>query len=538
MATPELSVVVATFNRPDSLLRILGELSAQTCDPSRFEVVVVDDGSREDATARVREVGFPKLSLQLHRQTNGGAARARQQGAELAQGALVLFVDDDMLIPAEFVAAHLAAHAGHEKRVVMGRLRSAPGLADMPLFERFYARMLDRFARDVGQKDSTFSGPEIYTGNLSLPRALFFEAGGFDVTFGQIEDAELGVRLERAGATFHFSEEGYTVHASDHVSRDKWLNRSVTDGKFWTRLAHKHPDAVHANPWRHLGGVNPLSRPVLAMVVLAPFLADPLARTGLSLAELADRFGLERLALQGTTLVYGIQYFRGVRQETGSLGTAYREYAAFRKGVRELRASKEASESLFAAVRADHAALVASQDKYGGGSSEGSRRIVVERPGAAGRSLLADAVNNIGFQLLVAYRTMRALRASGHTVGAKFVSRLMRHVYGSDIHWDADFAPGIVIVHGFGLAIAPGVKVSAGCILFQHVTLGRGSDPDTRQAGAPVLEENVHVGVGATVVGPVRIGAGSKIMPGCTVVRSVPARSVVESPAPTVRARG
>ncbi len=526
---PELSVIVATYNRPDSLLRILGELSVQTCDPSRFEVVVVDDGSKEDSTVRVREVGFPRLSLRLHRQPNGGAARARQQGAELSRGTLMLFVDDDMQIPPGLVASHLAAHAGHigqERRVVMGRLRSAPGLADMPLFERFYARMLDRFAHDVGQKDSTFAGPEIYTGNLSLPRALFFAAGGFDVTFGQIEDAELGVRLERAGATFHFSEDGYTVHASDHVSRDKWLTRSVTDGKFWTRLAHKHPDAVHANPWRHLGGVNPLSRPLLAMVVLAPFLADPLARTGLSLAELADRFGLERLALQGTTLVYGIQYFRGVRQETGSLGTAYREYAAFRQGVRALRASKQVSESLFAAVRADHAALVASQDKYGGGSASGSRRLFV------------DAVNNIGFQLLVAYRTMRALRASGHTLGAKFVSRVIRHAYGSDIHWDADFAPGVVVVHGFGLAIAPGVRVSAGCILFQHVTLGRGSDPDTRKAGAPVLEENVHVGVGATLVGPVRIGAGSKIMPGCTLVRSVPARSVVESPAPTVRARG
>ena len=473
----------------------------------------------------MRAAGFPQLSLQLHRQPNGGAARARQKGAELARGRLVLFVDDDMLLPPEFVAAHLAAHVGHEKRVVMGRLRGAPGLAEMPLFERFYARMLDRFADERGARGARFDGPSLYTGNLSLPRALFFEAGGFDASFGQIEDAELGVRLERCGADFHFTEAGYTVHASDHVSRDKWLKRSVTDGKFWTRLAHKHPDAVHANPWRHLGGVNPLSRPVLAMVVLLPILADPLARTGLSLAELADRAGLEKLALQGTTLVYGIQYFRGVRGETGSLGAALREYRAFRRGLEELRASKEASASLRAAVRADHEALARSQDKYGGGSASGSRR------------LLVDAVNNIGFQLLIAYRVMRALRGAGHVAAAKIVSRLMRHAYGSDIHWDAELDPGVVIVHGFGLALAPGVRVSAGCILFQHVTLGRGSDPDTKQAGCPVLEENVHVGVGATVVGPLRVGASSKIMPGCTVIRSVPASSVVESPAATVRAR-
>ncbi|RYZ65692.1 MAG: glycosyltransferase family 2 protein, partial [Proteobacteria bacterium] len=143
MPTPELSVVVATYNRPESLLRILRELEAQICDPSRFEVVVVDDGSLEDTTAKVRQAvaggGFGRLTLELYRQPNGGAARARQKGAELARGALVLFVDDDMLLPPEFVASHLAAHEGHTRRVVMGRLRSAPGLAEMPLFERFYA---------------------------------------------------------------------------------------------------------------------------------------------------------------------------------------------------------------------------------------------------------------------------------------------------------------------------------------------------------------------------------------------------------------
>lgn len=522
----KLSVVVAAYNRPQSLLRILRELSQQTCNLQVFEVVVIDDGSREDMAALVAEHRFGALNLRVHRQHNGGAARARQKGAELAAGELLLFIDDDMELPREFVQAHLDAHEGHPKRVVMGRLRAASGLKEMPLFERFYARMLDRMAVEVARRGSRFDAPALYTGNLSLERALFFEAGGFDVTFKQIEDAELGVRLERAGASFYFSEEGYTVHASDHVSRDKWLARSVTDGRFWTRLAQKHPDALHANPWRHLSGVNPLSRPVLAMIVLAPFLADPLARSGLTLAELADRVGLEKVALAGTTLVYGIQYFNGVRSETGSLRDALREYRAFRRGLTELGESG-ASESLYAAVKADHAALCASQGKYGGGSH-----------GSDQRRLVADAINNIGFQLLIGYRTMRALYTNGHGLGAKFVSRLLRHVYGSDLHWESELAPGIVIVHGFGLAIAPGVRVAPGCILFQHVTLGRGLDPETKQAGVPTLEENVHVGVGATLVGPLTVGTKSKIGPGAAVIRSVPANSVVESPAPTVRARG
>lgn len=525
---PEISVVVAAYNRPDSLLRLLGELSRQTCARSRFEVVVIDDGSKDDMAALVedRKRTFGDLNVRVHRQHNGGAARARQKGAELAAGTLLLFLDDDMELPAELVEAHLDAHRGHPKRVVMGRLRAASSLAEMPLFERFYARMLDRLAAQSAARESAFDAESLYTGNLSLDRELFFDAGGFDVSFKQIEDAELGVRLEQAGASFYFSERGYTVHASDHVSRDKWLARSVTDGRFWTRLSQKHPEATHASPWRHLTGVNPLSRPVLAAIVLAPFLADPLARSGLTLAELADRFGLEKLALAGTTLVYGIQYFLGVRSETGGLRDAVREYRAFRKGIAALREPGAASASLFAAVRADHAALCASQGKYGGGSHE-----------AGDRRLIADAINNIGFQMLIGYRTMRALYTNGHGLGAKFVSRLLRHVYGSDIHWEAEFEPGIVVVHGFGLAIAPGVRVGAGCILFQHVTLGRGLDPESKVAGVPTLQADVHVGVGATVVGPLTVGARSKIGPGCTVLRSIEPNSLVEAPAPNVRAR-
>ena len=80
-------------------------------------------------------------------------------------------------------------------------------------------------------------------------------------------------------------------------------------------------------------------------------------------------------------------------------------------------------------------------------------------------------------------------------------------------------------------------KIGPGCILFQNVTLGMGNHPDTRQHGAPTLEARVHVAPGATLLGPIRIGAGSKIMPGCVVIRDVPAGSVVEAPVPAVRAR-
>jgi serine O-acetyltransferase len=116
-------------------------------------------------------------------------------------------------------------------------------------------------------------------------------------------------------------------------------------------------------------------------------------------------------------------------------------------------------------------------------------------------------------------------------------SRLIRHLYGSDIHWDAQIAPGVMFVHGMGLAISSSARIGPRCILSQNVTIGMGRDAETGSTGAPVLEEGVQVGAGASLLGPITVGAYTKIMPNAVVTRSVPARSLVETPAAAVRPR-
>jgi serine O-acetyltransferase len=148
-----------------------------------------------------------------------------------------------------------------------------------------------------------------------------------------------------------------------------------------------------------------------------------------------------------------------------------------------------------------------------------------------------DLVTRIGLQVMASYRLMRFCVASKIPLAPRVLSRLIRHAYGSDIHWEAELEPGVVVVHGMGLAISSGARVHRGVILFQNVTLGLGIDPDTREVGAPVVEPHVHIGPGSTVVGPVHVGARSKISANCFVRASVPADSLVEAPRPTVSAR-
>ena len=153
------------------------------------------------------------------------------------------------------------------------------------------------------------------------------------------------------------------------------------------------------------------------------------------------------------------------------------------------------------------------------------------------RSLPRDLVEKVGLQIAAGYRLMRFFRDAELPVLAKLTSRVMRHVYGSDIHFDANIESGVMFVHGMGLAIHGGARVGARCVIAQNVTLGNGLDPETRVEGAPTLEDDVRVGAGATLIGPITIGEGSKIMPGVVLTHSVPNNTLVESPVPTTRPR-
>jgi serine acetyltransferase len=177
------------------------------------------------------------------------------------------------------------------------------------------------------------------------------------------------------------------------------------------------------------------------------------------------------------------------------------------------------------AVRADHEVLRHYDEKYASDVR------------GDGSSLPHDLVTRIGFQMLAACRVMRFCADARIPLAPKVASRLIRHLYGSDVHWEAALEPGIVVVHGMGLAVSRAARVERGAILFQNVTLGMSNDPVNRTSGAPVIERDVHVGAGSTVVGPITVGARSKISANCFVRQSVPPDSLVEAPAATVTAR-
>jgi len=330
-ASVDVSVVIATYNREALIAALLEELGKQTFPKDRFEVVVVDDGSKVAPLPKLLSLSLP-YRLQAVRQANAGAAAARDHGISRAQGSVVIVIDDDMRVPVDFIAHHYAYHRTGAHVVVLGRMRPDENLKSMPIFERFHALMLEKMVERFkqGQKPR---GVDLFTGNVSFRRDDYLRVGGFDRSLGHSEDTELGIRLEKIGADFVFGDDAYTIHGSDHLQLEKWLKRGPLYGMYDRRIARKHPDYPHGDPWRFMHLRSPVSRPFLALAVLAPEASRHLARGLIQIAIGFDKAGFEKIGVAGTTLVFGMEYFRGLREECGSLGTAISDYRAYRKKV-------------------------------------------------------------------------------------------------------------------------------------------------------------------------------------------------------------
>jgi serine acetyltransferase/glycosyltransferase involved in cell wall biosynthesis len=491
---PRVTVIIATKNRVTGLLALLSDLDQQTLSAASWDVVVVDDGS-EVPVAETLDARLPTINLQHIRTTGVGQSAARQAACALATGDVLVFLDDDMRVGTDFLATHLSLHADAHV-VVLGRIAPAPSLTALPLFEQYHARQLDRWHHAMVSGTDRARGTQLCMGNVSMTRADFEAVGGFDPSLIRSEDRELGVRLEQAGCVLRYGADAVSIHCSDHDSLEVWLRRAYLYGRYDHKISQKHPQVADANPWRFWSLVNPLSKPLLTLVMRAPWLGRPLSRAVYAVASGLSRIGLRDVAVTLTALVYALEYFRGLREEVIE-----------RQGPGPMARCRQG-------IRADYDQMRRVRAKYHGE--------------AIGRPRLASAlVQRVGLQMLAWYRVMRCLDEWCVPLAPMVISRVIRHLYGAEIHWKAQIAPGVSIVHGTGLVISHAARVDAGCILFQGVTLGESVDAATGHVGAPHLCADVHVGPGASLLGPIVVGARTKVGAGAGLMQSVAAGSLV-----------
>jgi serine O-acetyltransferase len=178
--------------------------------------------------------------------------------------------------------------------------------------------------------------------------------------------------------------------------------------------------------------------------------------------------------------------------------------------------------------------------RLAGVAKEVRRDILAARdrdPAARGVSPVEILATWPGIHALLAYRVAHALQLAGVPVVPRLISMLTRTLTGIEIHPSASIGRGLFIDHGTGVVIGETADIGNDVTLYQGVTLG-GTGFATGKRH-PTVQDNVTIGSGAKLLGPITIGHGAKIGANSVVITDVPPNStVVGNPGHPVRIDG
>lgn len=130
-----------------------------------------------------------------------------------------------------------------------------------------------------------------------------------------------------------------------------------------------------------------------------------------------------------------------------------------------------------------------------------------------------------GVHALIWHRFNHWLWKKGMKLLARWLSHMVRFFTGIEIHPGATIGEGFFIDHGMGIVIGETTEIGNNVTIYQGVTLGGTSWEKKKRH--PTIEDNVVVGAGAILLGPIRVGNNSRVGANSVVVHDVPAHSTV-----------
>jgi GT2 family glycosyltransferase len=275
-SAPDISVVVPARDATATLPALLESLRAQEVAAERYEVVVVDNASRDDTAGFARSLG-----ARVVHEPVPNRSRARNRGVADARADLIAFTDADCVATTGWLRGFLDCGDRSPLRAgpVLVRTREPPNRV-----ERF--ETLWRFGQESWVRQGWAA-----TANLCVTRDAFERVGGFDPAYRHIgEDVDFCVRAGRAGQRLGWCADAVVTHATEHRL---WplLKRSFfhgySSGQCWHRVGFGQrawrdplpavvgdralrqfgasPDYFEADEWRRLVRV---ARPAHAARVL------------------------------------------------------------------------------------------------------------------------------------------------------------------------------------------------------------------------------------------------------------------------------
>ncbi|MCC6643749.1 glycosyltransferase family 2 protein [Candidatus Peregrinibacteria bacterium] len=268
------SVVITTYNRADILRLTLDAFLHQSVDPVDYELIVVDDGSKDNTGKVVKTFQRKYKNIKYLKQKNQGQGVARNNGIKIARGEVLVLGQDDIVPTHDFLYEHQKFHYLYpeENAAVLGFTAWHPELK----VNRYMDWMVNgssilgmfgghQFAYEKlhGKKLANFNF--FYTSNISLKTSLL-KKFPFDASFSSYgwEDIELGYRLEKE-AKLKLYYNSWAVAYHHHYMDERSLpGRMEEIGKNIWIFDKKYPELKKVP--------GPLKKTILKFISFAPFI--------------------------------------------------------------------------------------------------------------------------------------------------------------------------------------------------------------------------------------------------------------------------
>ncbi|MDD5531065.1 MAG: glycosyltransferase family A protein [bacterium] len=183
MNEPLISVVVAAYNSKDLLKDSLQSLINQDFDKKNYEIIVVDDGSKDGTSVFLKNFVKDKTNIHYVRQRNKGVAGARNTGIKLAKGKIIAFTDQDCLADKNWLKEIEKSFRDKELIGVSGRIITE-------------TKKVNPFAHYVADE----TAGNFISCNVAYKKDILEKLNGFDVGFNYgFDDTDLYMRATKLG---------------------------------------------------------------------------------------------------------------------------------------------------------------------------------------------------------------------------------------------------------------------------------------------------------------------------------------------------
>lgn len=247
---PTVSVIVPVYNDPSGLRTTLESLVDQTYPPDAYEVVVVDNGSTDDTLAVAEAIADadPEL-VRVERETDTqGSYAARNTGIDASSGEILAFVDADVRVGSEWLAAGVEAMAERDAEYLGCRVDvSCPRRTLAGLYNAVTGFPVERYVAE-----NEFAP----TCALFVARAVVRELGPFDEELVSGGDTEFGQRVAASGRELHYASDVRVEHPA-RTSLRSLLEKNVRVGRGITQRGRRYPDRYESLPLYHPMGFLP-----------------------------------------------------------------------------------------------------------------------------------------------------------------------------------------------------------------------------------------------------------------------------------------